>query len=70
MRGVINAFAPSDLEMKKILGWEMALEDKELAMKTATWRLFNIAGAVNTMECELYEQDSLPESGKIGDGIG
>jgi hypothetical protein len=38
----INPFAPSELEQKMFLGWESALTDKELAMKTATLRLFNL----------------------------
>lgn len=66
---MINAFNPAGLEEKKLLDWEMTLEDKELALKTAVWRLYNIAGAVSTMECELAEQAGRPSGWKIGDGI-
>lgn len=67
---MINAFNPAGLEEKKLLDWEMTLEDKELALKTAVWRLYNIAGKVSTMECEVAEQADRPSSGKIGDGLG
>jgi len=56
----INPFAPSALEEKMFLGWEEAISDKELAMKTTTLRLFNLGGAVNTMEVEVAESDDLP----------
>lgn len=62
----INPFAPSALEEKMFLGWETAITDKELAMKTATLRLFNIWGAVNTMEVEVAVSDDMPVWGKIG----
>jgi hypothetical protein len=38
----INPFAPADLETEMFLGWENTISDSELAMKTATLRLYNI----------------------------
>lgn len=63
---IINPFAPSALEEKQFLGWEEAISDKELAMKTATLRLYNLGGAVNTMEVQVAKSDDLPVWGKIG----
>ena len=38
------------------------ITDKELALKTATLRMFNIGAAVNTMEVEIEKADDLPVS--------
>lgn len=62
----INPFAPAALEEKMFMGWETAISDKELAMKTATLRLYNIGAAVNTMEVEVAVSDDMPVGGKTG----
>lgn len=62
----INPFAPSDLEQEQFLGWEQAMTDKELAMKTATLRLFNIWPALNQMEVEVAQEDTVATGGLIG----
>lgn len=66
----INPFAPAALEEKAFLGWSDAITDKELALKTATLRMFNIGAAVNTMEVEIEKSDDLPVSWVIWNGIG
>jgi hypothetical protein len=62
----INPFAPSALEQNMFLGWETALSDKELAMKTAVLRLYNIGAAVNSFEVEVEKQNEVAVGGKIG----
>jgi hypothetical protein len=62
----INPYAPSDLETKQFLGWEYALNDKALALKTAVLRLYNIGAAVNSMKVEIETEDQTPTGGLIG----
>jgi hypothetical protein len=56
----INPFAPSTLETEQFVGWEQTLSDKELDMKTAVLKLYNIGAAVNSMEVEVEEMESTP----------
>ena len=65
----INPFAPADLETEMFLGWENTISDSELAMKTATLRLYNIWASVNSMEVEIEQMDDLPTGWKIGDWV-
>lgn len=62
----INPFAPADLETEQFVGWESALSDRELAMKTSLLRLYNLGSAVTSMVAEVEELEATPQTGKIG----
>ena len=64
----INPYAPAELEYEQFVGWETTISDRELAMKTATLRLFNIGAEVESMEVEVEEMEATPQSGLIWDG--
>lgn len=61
----INPFAPAELETEQFVGWEEALTDRELAMKTALLRLYNIGPAVNSMVVEVEELEWAEQTWKI-----